>query len=91
MKRQIVLPSLFLVILWTVMLGVDYWQTTHNFKKPIFARCTIVFEDGGSGAYKGIGYSVEIKGNFIPEAEFPGVTHAQFMILGRQVKTVIRD
>lgn len=89
--KNIVLTTLFLVILWAFMLGTDYWRTTHDFAKPIFARSTNGFDDGGSGTYQGIGYSIEIKGNFMPEDELPGVKHAQFMIFGRQVRTVIRD
>lgn len=80
-----------LAALWVVILGTDYWRTTHEFEKPIFARWTKAFKDGGSGTYTGIGYSIEIKGNFMPEDEFPGVTHAKFMIFGREVKAVIRD
>lgn len=79
------------ITLWAIMLSTDYWQTTHNFEKPIFARCSIGFDDGGSGTYRGIGYSIEVKGNFMPEDELPGVTYAKFMILGKQIKAVIRD
>jgi len=89
--RNVMRAVLLLALLWAAMLGTDYWQTTHEFEKPVFARSVIGFDDGGSGTYKGIEYSVEIKGNFMPEDEFPGITHTQFSILGRPVKTVIRD
>lgn len=80
-----------LAALWAVALGTDYWRTTHEFEKPIFAIWTRACKDGGSGTYTGIGYSIEIEGNFMPEDELPGVTHARFKIFGREVKTVIRD
>ena len=79
------------IVLWGIILGTDYWRTTHNFEKPVFARWTKMIKDGGSGTYTGVGYSIEIEGNFMPEDEFPGVTHAKFMIFGNEVTKVIRD
>jgi hypothetical protein len=80
-----------LVSLWLVMLGTDYWRTTHAFAKPVFALCTRGFDDGGSGTYTGIGYTIEIKGNFMPEDELPGVTQARFLLFGVSVSTAVRD
>ena len=51
----------------------------------------MIADDGSSGIYNGLGYSFDIKGNFMPEDEFPGVTHADFYLLGRHIKGVIRD
>ena len=48
-------------------------------------------DDGGSGTYKGLGYSFDIEGNFMPEDEFPGVTKARFYLLGKMLKEAIRD
>lgn len=78
-------------ILWCVMGFIDYWRVCHSFEKPIFTLIKETFDDGGSGTYKGLGYSFEIKGNFMPEDEFPGVTYAEYYLFGINVKNVIRD
>ncbi|MEA1962298.1 MAG: hypothetical protein U9N81_13705 [Bacillota bacterium] len=80
-----------LIVFWVIMLGTDYWKTTHDFEKPVFALCSNGADDGGSGTYKNIGYYIEIKGNFMPEDEFPGVTQAQFNIFGKPVTQSIRE
>lgn len=84
---------LFITILWSVMLVTDYWHTMHYFEKPIFAIMpgNAGADDGGSGTYTGIGYSIEIKGNFMTEDEFPGVTHAKFMLFGIEIDEALRD
>ncbi|MTI66980.1 MAG: hypothetical protein FH753_10355 [Firmicutes bacterium] len=72
---------------------VDYRISTHKFEKPIFARLNIetAKKDGGSGTYNGIGYSIEIIGNFMPEDELQGVTHARFYVFGNEIRYTIRD
>ncbi|MGM0482574.1 MAG: hypothetical protein ACQEP6_01765 [Patescibacteria group bacterium] len=59
--------------------------------KPIFAQVVNGADDGGSGSYVGIGYSIDIKGNFMPEDEFKGVTHASFYVFGKKIHSTIRD
>jgi len=80
-----------LAVLWVSTLGTDYWITISELEKPIFAQLVNGADDGGSGTYKGIGYSVEIEGNFMPEEEFPGVRQVQFNIFGKLVTAVIVD
>lgn len=90
MKKLLKLLS-FLVVLWGIMFGVDYYKV-NSFEKPIFARWISKSEDdGGSGVYNGVGYSIELKGNFMPDDELPGVTHFKIEILGVQVGKGIRD
>lgn len=79
------------IFFWFVMIVVDYWRTIYDFERPIFAKCTSGFDDGGSGTYTGIGYSIELKGNFMLEDELSGVTHVRFMVFGKEVKVVVRD
>ena len=45
----------------------------------------------GSGKYIGLGYSFDIKGNFMPEDEFPGVTKWTYYLFGIELQTQIRD
>lgn len=51
----------------------------------------ITADDGGSGIYKGLGYSFDIKGNYMPEDEFSGVTQAKFYLFERIIRESIRD
>jgi hypothetical protein len=41
--------------------------------------------------YYGLGYSFEIKGNFMPEDELPGVTQYKYYIFNNSVLEGIRD
>ncbi|KUO52353.1 MAG: hypothetical protein APF76_04780 [Desulfitibacter sp. BRH_c19] len=59
-----------MMIIWSIITIVDYRQVCHNFEKPIVAIPIQTADDGGSGIYKGLGYSFNIKGNFMPEYEF---------------------
>jgi hypothetical protein len=86
---KIALVGLF--VLAVGMAGTDYRRTMNRFEKPLFAQCFITMDDGGSGTYRGIGYSIEIRGNFMPEDEFPEVTSAQFRVLGIRLSSVTRD
>jgi len=91
-KRFIIVILIVITILLTMGV-VDYQISTHGFEKPIFARLNTETskKDGGSGTYDGIGYSIEINGNFMPEDKLKGVTHARFYILGKEIHYAIRD
>lgn len=90
-KRKIISFFMTIIFIIFIMGFTDYWRSVHNFKKPIFSIYVKSEDDGGSGLYKGLGYTVKIKGNFMPDEELPGVTYAKFMILGNDVTEVIRD
>jgi len=89
--KIIVLMVAILLIILIIMGVTDYRRTTHSFEKPVFAQVVNGADDGGSGLYVGIGYSVDINGNFMPEDEFKGVTQAHFYVLGREVCYAIID
>lgn len=89
-KNIIIIVTIVLIVLIT-MGFTDYCRTTHSFEKPVFAQIKIGADDGGSGLYVGIGYSINIKGNFMPEEVFKGVTHTNFFVFGREIRNVIRD
>jgi len=83
-----------LFIVWSIIAVIDYWQVCHNYEKPIFAIGSKLQEDGGSGLYKGIGYSVDIRGNFMPdmpEEEPQGVTNAKFYVFGNLIEEKSRN
>lgn len=78
------------ILIIAVLTGVFDWFRVKGFEKPIFT-IPITEDDGGSGIYYGLGYSIDIKGNFMPEDELPGVTHYDFYIFGVLVDRGIRD
>ena len=76
--------------LWIVIAIIDFGRV-HSFETPIFCVATVIMQDGGSGHYTGLGYSFDIKGNFMPEDEFPGVTEYTYYILGQEISSEVRD
>lgn len=80
---------LAIILLWLLMFSVDYRQTTQNLKKPVFAILNNGADDGGSGTYNGLGYSIYLEGNFMPEDEMSGVTYAKITVFGVKLKEVV--
>lgn len=94
MKKKtkiILIVSGILLALW-ILIGVIDYSRVHSFERPIFSFIIEPqYEDGGSGHYVGLGYSFDIKGNFMPEDEYPGVTKYTYYIFGIEVESQIRD
>lgn len=88
-KKKIVFIGVVLAI-WLVV-GIIDFSRVHSFEKPIFCITTETYDDGGSGHYVGLGYSFDIKGNFMPEDELKGVTEYSYYLFGIRVKSAIRD
>ena len=89
-KKQTIIAMTWILVLWIAIGVVDY-SRVHSFEKPIFCVGTDLASDGGSGKYIGLGYSFDIKGNFMPEDEFPGVTKWTYYLFGMELQTQIRD
>lgn len=89
-KGKIIIVVVCFAALWIVVGIVDYCRV-HSFEKPIFCIVTETADDGGSGKYIGLGYSFDIKGNFMPEDEFPGVTKWTYFLFGKNMGSGIRD
>ena len=90
--KKILKVLIIILVLWITIGLVDYFRVS-SFERPIFSFLDVEnsFEDGGSGTYKGLGYSFDIKGNFMPEDEYPGITSYTYYIFGTLIKTSIRD
>ena len=76
-------------VLGGIMFGVDYHRVS-NLEKPLFARGTpeTLYDDGGSGTYQGLGYTVVIDGELT--AEYGFVVHeAELYLLGQLVFAAI--
>jgi len=62
------------------------------FERPIFARPWAMADDGGSGIYQGLGYSVEIRGIFLAVEEEPrGVTETTINLFGIPIVSAARN
>ena len=89
--KKIFVVLVIIFVIWLMMGVVDY-SKVRSFERPIFSIIIEPgYEDGGSGRYVGLGYYFDIKGNFMPEDELPGVTHYDFYIFGIHVESEIRD
>ena len=89
-KRRTIAVLLLIVVLWASIFVTDFYRVT-RFEKPVFCVLTGSCDDGGSGKYRGLGYSIAIDGNFMPEDEYPGVTKYHIKLLGIHLKSGIRD
>lgn len=87
-KKIIFLLSLF--FLW-IAAGYTDFSRLNAFETPIFARPVHLADDGGSGTYLGLGWRIELRGNFMPEDEYPGVTYFEYYLFGKLIQTEIRD
>lgn len=91
MKRKVWIIAVVVVLVLWLAAGITDFYLVRRFEQPVFCVLTDSADDGGSGTYVGLGYSFAIKGNFMPEDEFPGVTQYTAEIFGIHVKSSIRD
>lgn len=89
-KKKVIVCVAVVVILWIGSGVLDFFRV-ESFERPLFCIPTESYDDGGSGHYVGLGYSVDIKGNFMPEEELPGVTEYRYYLFGLEMKSGIRD
>ena len=90
MKKKIFIVIGILLSIWLIVGIIDFNKVNH-FEKPVFCIANNTSDDGGSGHYVGLGYSFDIKGNFMPEDELKGVTEYSYYIFGIRVVSAIRD
>ncbi|GGM18249.1 hypothetical protein GCM10011351_00020 [Paraliobacillus quinghaiensis] len=90
-KAKVILYMILVVLFLWGGIGVIDYSRVKGFEKPIFIIATNTADDGGSGVYKGLGYSFVIEGNFMPEDDFPGVTYYEYYIFRNLIDTGIRD
>ena len=76
-------------VLGGVMFGADYMRCA-QLKKPLFAMgvSDTLYDDGGSGTYQGLGYTVKLDGELT--AEYGYVVHSvEMRVLGQLVFAAI--
>ncbi len=65
-KKIIITIIAIAVLLWGSMFCTDY-ISCRKMQDPVFARATVTSDDGGSGLYKGLGYTIEIEKHIDPD------------------------
>lgn len=91
MKKSIKITLVFflsILLIWIFIIVFDFIRINRKVQKPLFIISEKTMDDGGSGLYKGLGYSVYIEGNFMPEDEHPGITRADYELFGIYKNTV---
>lgn len=76
------------VVLWLAVFSVDYARTM-SLKEPIFAvPPTITADDGGSGPFSGLGYTVGVEKHI--DAEYGvKIVSVEMKLLGKTVAAAI--
>lgn len=87
-NKKITIPIIIVLLIgcWLGITYTDYCQVGINWRKPNFCILVDGADDGGSGEYIGLGYSFDIKGNFVTEDEYRGVDNYTFKVLGITIK-----
>ncbi len=87
-KKTVIIAISVLVILWCAVFVTDYVRCS-SLKEPLFviAKGTTA-DDGGSGIYQGLGYSVEVQKRI--DAEYGAcVTSVKMEAFGRVIAASI--
>ena len=71
MRRPAKAVLVALVCVSVVCMTADSLRVFLQKEKPIFSFPGAMEDDGGSGVYFGLGYSIEIRGSFMPDASGP--------------------
>ena len=91
MFRRLLVFTLCLVFSLSVLSGtmfsIDYYRCA-KLEKPLFAIGLHTADDGGSGLYRGLGYSVKIDGELTAEYGYV-VNEAAMYLLGSPVFAAI--
>ena len=90
LTRNVLIAFCIILTLWGAIGSVDFFRVKY-FEKPVFTSAIETTDDGDLGLYYGLGYSFELKGNFMPEDESPGVTHYKYYIFNKLIAKGIRD
>jgi hypothetical protein len=72
-----------------ILFGVDYCRVS-NLQKPLFARGVpdTLYDDGGSGTYRGLGYEIKLDGELTAEYGYV-VSEAEMYLFGQLVFAAI--
>ena len=76
-------------VLSGIAFGTDYYRVS-NLKKPMFARgvADTLYDDGGSGTYRGLGYEIKLDGELTAEYGYV-VSEVEMYLFGHLVFAAI--
>ena len=74
------------LIIWGSVVLSDYWTANHRLQEPVFAW-QVASQADGVGIYQGVGYRVELTGDFLPGEEPKEINKAEFYFFGQLVST----
>lgn len=76
------------IVLWLAVFATDYAMTM-KLKEPIFAvPPSITADDGGSGAFRGLGYTVEVE-KYLDAEYGTKIVSVEMKLLGKTVAAAI--
>lgn len=82
MKKRNIMRLIVAIIVWLSIFVTDFIRV-NDFERPVFCVLVNGADDGGSGTYIGLGYTVDIEGNFVTEDEVErGVTEFDMKLFG---------
>jgi len=87
-RKIIIIFLISLLLIWVFIIVFDFIRVNRKTEKPLFVIGKELMDDGGSGLYKGLGYTVNIEGNFMPEDEHPGITRSDYKLFGIYKNTI---
>jgi len=79
-----------LALIWSMIFAVDCYRCSH-LMKPLFTVgiTDTIADDGGSGSYRGLGYTVEVEGYLSAEAGYIAES-VKLSMFGKVVAASIR-
>lgn len=89
-KRLLTFTGCFLlslVLIWGGLLATDAYRCFH-LQKPLFAVGTQTADDGGSGIYQGLGYTVKLDGSLSDQYGYV-VQSAELTAFGKVIAAAI--
>ena len=79
-----------LALIWSMLFAVDCYRCSH-LMKPLFVVgiSDTLASDGGSGTYRGLGYTVAVEGHLSVEAGYIAES-VEMSVLGKVISASIR-
>lgn len=93
MKRKnkliLILVLIAIIAILITLPVIDYFRV-HGFEMPLFCiKSDNDYDD--TITYIGIGYKIDIRGNFNPSDEYPGITEYHYYLMSKEVSRGFRD
>lgn len=85
--RIVLLLAVTLVVLWGAMFVTDYVRCG-SLREPIFVLAGITYDDGGSGTYHGLGYTVTVRKHISTEYGIE-IEYVEMRVFGKVVSASI--